>query len=60
MTEAGALAHLDALASKYVGRPTRYFGDCIPARFAGRKFRSCAGSGRPTSWPWTRPREAAP
>jgi len=34
MTEEGALEHLDALASKYVGRPIRYFGDCIPARFA--------------------------
>jgi PPOX class probable F420-dependent enzyme len=34
MTEDGALAHLDALASKYAGRPVRYFGDCVPARFA--------------------------
>ena len=34
MTEDGAAEHLDALASKYVGRPIRYFGDCIPARFA--------------------------
>ena len=34
MTEEGALAHLDALASKYAGRPIRYFGECIPARFA--------------------------
>lgn len=34
MTEEGALQHLDALASKVVGRPIRYFGDCIPARFA--------------------------
>lgn len=34
MTEAGAAEHLDALASKYVGRPVRYFGDVIPARFA--------------------------
>jgi PPOX class probable F420-dependent enzyme len=34
MTEAGARAHLDALASKYAGRPIRYFGDAIPARFA--------------------------
>ncbi len=33
MTEAGAAAHLDALASKYAGRAMRYFGDCIPARF---------------------------
>jgi len=34
MTEEGALEHLDTLASKYVGRPIRYFGDCIPARFS--------------------------
>jgi len=34
MTEAGALEHLDALASKYAGRPIHYFGDAIPARFA--------------------------
>ena len=34
MTEAGAVRHLDALASKYAGRPIRYFGDAIPARFA--------------------------
>ena len=34
MTEDGALEHLDALASKYAGRPIRYFGDAIPARFA--------------------------
>jgi PPOX class probable F420-dependent enzyme len=34
MTENGAAAHLDALASKYAGRPIRYFGECIPARFA--------------------------
>ena len=34
MTEDGALEHLDALASKYAGRPVRYFGDCIPAEFA--------------------------
>jgi PPOX class probable F420-dependent enzyme len=34
MTEQGAAQHLDALASKYVGRPIRYFGDAIPARFA--------------------------
>jgi PPOX class probable F420-dependent enzyme len=34
MTEAGAGAHLDGLASKYAGRPMRYFGECIPARFA--------------------------
>jgi PPOX class probable F420-dependent enzyme len=34
MTEAGAAEHLDNLASKYAGRPIRYFGDAIPARFA--------------------------
>ena len=34
MTEEGAADHLDALASKYAGRATRYFGDVIPARFA--------------------------
>lgn len=34
MIEEGAGHHLDALASKYAGRPIRYFGECIPARFA--------------------------
>jgi PPOX class probable F420-dependent enzyme len=34
MTEEGAGGHLDALASKYAGRPIRYFGEAIPARFA--------------------------
>ena len=34
MTEDGATRHLDELASKYVGRRVRYFGDCIPSRFA--------------------------
>lgn len=34
MTEAGATEHLDQLASKYAGRPIRYFGDAIPAHFA--------------------------
>jgi PPOX class probable F420-dependent enzyme len=34
MTEHGAAAHLDSLASRYANRPIRYFGDCIPARFA--------------------------
>jgi len=34
MTEQGAAAHLDTLASRYAGRPIRYFGDAIPARFA--------------------------
>ena len=34
MTEDRRGRHLDALASKYAGRPIRYFGDAIPARFA--------------------------
>ena len=34
MTEVGAGRHLDALASKYAGRPISYFGDAIPASFA--------------------------
>ena len=34
MTEAGAAEHIDDLASKYAGRPIRFFGDAIPARFA--------------------------
>jgi PPOX class probable F420-dependent enzyme len=34
MTEVGATDHLDAIASRYVGRPVRYFGECIPERFA--------------------------
>jgi PPOX class probable F420-dependent enzyme len=34
MTEVGAAEHLDGLASRYVGRPVRYFGDAIPAWFA--------------------------
>jgi PPOX class probable F420-dependent enzyme len=34
MSEDGAARHLDALASKYAGRPVRYFGDVIAARFA--------------------------
>jgi PPOX class probable F420-dependent enzyme len=34
MTEDGAMAHLDALASKYAGRPVRYFGECVPAVLA--------------------------
>ena len=33
ITEAGAGEHLDGLASKYAGRPTRFFGDSVPARF---------------------------
>jgi PPOX class probable F420-dependent enzyme len=34
MTETGAMEHLDSLASRYVGRAVRYFGDVIPAGFA--------------------------
>jgi PPOX class probable F420-dependent enzyme len=34
MTEVGAGRHLDELASKYAGRQIRYFGECIPLRFA--------------------------
>jgi PPOX class probable F420-dependent enzyme len=34
MTQAGAAEHLDQLASRYAGRPVRFFGDAIPARFA--------------------------
>jgi PPOX class probable F420-dependent enzyme len=34
MTEDGAAEHLDALASRYAGRPIRYFGDAIGAEFA--------------------------
>lgn len=34
MTDEGAGSHLDELASKYAGRPLRYFGDVIPASFA--------------------------
>lgn len=33
MTEEGAGRHLDEIASKYVGRPVRYFGDVIPVAF---------------------------
>ena len=34
MTEAGAVDHLDSLASKYVGRRVRYFGDVVAAELA--------------------------
>jgi PPOX class probable F420-dependent enzyme len=34
MTVEDASDHLDRLASKYMGRTVRYFGECIPARFA--------------------------
>jgi PPOX class probable F420-dependent enzyme len=29
-----AVAHLDSLASKYAGRPIRYFGEAVPAKLA--------------------------
>jgi PPOX class probable F420-dependent enzyme len=38
MTDEGAAEHLDTLASKYAGRPIRYFGDAIPARFAATEI----------------------
>ena len=34
MTEMGAAEHLDRLASKYAGRPVRYFGDAVAPAFA--------------------------
>jgi PPOX class probable F420-dependent enzyme len=34
ITESGAQAHLDRLASKYAGRSVQFFGDSVPARFA--------------------------
>jgi PPOX class probable F420-dependent enzyme len=34
MTEEGAVEHLDALASKYAGKPVRYFGDVVAAELA--------------------------
>ena len=34
MTSNGAAIHLDALASKYLGRTVRYFGDVVPAELA--------------------------
>jgi PPOX class probable F420-dependent enzyme len=34
MTENGAIEHLDALTSRYAGRPMRYFGECVPAGLA--------------------------
>jgi PPOX class probable F420-dependent enzyme len=34
MTEEAAGRHLDELASKYMGRPAKYFGDAIPGSFA--------------------------
>ena len=38
MTEDGALEHLDGLASRYAGRPIRYFGEAIPAEFAATEI----------------------
>jgi PPOX class probable F420-dependent enzyme len=34
MTEEGAASHLDALASKYAGRPIAYFGGAVPSHLA--------------------------
>jgi PPOX class probable F420-dependent enzyme len=34
MTDEGAADHLDQLASKYAGRPVRYFGGAVPASLA--------------------------
>jgi PPOX class probable F420-dependent enzyme len=34
ITESGAREHLDRLASKYAGRPIRFFGDAVPIRFS--------------------------
>ena len=34
MTEDDAAEHLDALASKYAGRPIHYFGGCVPEALA--------------------------
>jgi PPOX class probable F420-dependent enzyme len=36
MTEAGALAHLDSLSVKYIGR-SPYFGACVPAELSARE-----------------------
>ena len=38
MTEEGAIEHLDALATKYVGRPVRYFGDVVPLALVEHEF----------------------
>jgi PPOX class probable F420-dependent enzyme len=38
MTRDGAAAHLDALATKYLGRPVRYFGDVVPAVLAATEI----------------------
>src|SRR5262245_49299174 len=34
MAHDGAKSHLDALASKYLGRPVHYFGEVVPAALA--------------------------
>jgi hypothetical protein len=56
LTEEVAAEHNDALASKYAGRPIRFFGDAVPARFAETEVPVLAGCGRPTSWRSTRDR----
>jgi PPOX class probable F420-dependent enzyme len=38
MTDDGALAHLDAISSKYLGRPVRYFGGCVPVELAATEL----------------------
>lgn len=38
MTENDAQDHLDRLASKYMGRPVRYFGDCVAAELAATEM----------------------
>jgi PPOX class probable F420-dependent enzyme len=38
LTDVGAAEHLDALASKYLGRPVRYFGDVIAAQHAATEI----------------------
>jgi PPOX class probable F420-dependent enzyme len=38
MTRDGAGAHLNALASKYLGKPVRYFGDVVPAELAATEI----------------------
>jgi PPOX class probable F420-dependent enzyme len=35
MTDDRAAAHLDALASKYMGRRVRYFGECVSGELEG-------------------------
>jgi PPOX class probable F420-dependent enzyme len=38
MTTTGATHHLDALASKYAGRPVHYFGDVVDAGLASEEI----------------------